>query len=352
MRILVTGGCGFIGSNFLNLMVRRYPRHEFLNLDVLGYAANPLSVEGIACLPNYGFVRADLGDGPAVARAVEGFEPDWVFHFAAESHVDRSIRGPEPFVRSNIVGTFNLLEACREAWKDRRGKVFLHVSTDEVFGELGAEGKFTEETPYDPSSPYSASKASSDLLVRAWWKTFDLPVKVTNCSNNYGPYQFPEKLVPLMTLNAMEDKALPVYGKGENVRDWLFVRDHCEALWAVAERGRVGETYCIGGESERSNMDVVRGICASVARRRGCPVGDVEGLVTYVTDRPGHDFRYAIDISKIRSELGWEPSVSFESGLDQTVGWYFENQEWLASVTSGSYLRWIDEHYGEAAVGP
>ena len=351
MRVLVTGGCGFIGSNFLNLMVPRHQGHTFLNVDCLTYAANPQNLSRVEGAGNYRFHRLDLADAAATQTLVSEFGPDVVVHFAAESHVDRSIRGPEPFVRSNIVGTFNLLEACRGIWADPVGKVFHHVSTDEVFGELGPTGEFSERTPYDPSSPYSASKAASDHLVRAWGRTFGLPIKITNCSNNYGPYQFPEKLVPLMVHNALGGKPLPVYGDGSNVRDWLFVDDHCEALWSVMEAGKVGDTYCIGGESERTNLEVVQAICRSVARLTGRSEADLLGLVTFVTDRPGHDHRYAIDASKIKRELGWKPTVTFEEGLDRTVSWYLGHPEWVESVVSGDYRTWVVQHYGGSPVG-
>lgn len=351
MKVLVTGGCGFIGSNFLNLFVPRYPQYSFLNLDSLSYAANPHNLEKLEAAENYRFGRVDLGDSAATAEAVSEFQPDAVIHFAAESHVDRSIRGPEPFVRSNVLGTFNLLEACRSIWSDTAGKVFHHVSTDEVFGELGPEGQFSEETSYDPSSPYSASKAASDHFVRAWGRTFGLPIKITNCSNNYGPYQFPEKLIPLMVHNAMAGRPLPVYGDGSNVRDWLFVDDHCEAIWQVVEHGRLGQTYCIGGDSERTNLEVVHAVCRSVAKHTGRPEHELLAQIEFVTDRPGHDHRYAIDATKIKRELGWKPTVTFEDGLDRTVKWYISNQEWVNNVVSGEYRNWVDEHYGRLANG-
>jgi dTDP-glucose 4,6-dehydratase len=346
MRILVTGGCGFIGSNFLNLFVREHPDFEFLNLDALTYAGNPQSLE-VRDLPNHHLVRMDLAEADEVMRLVKDFAPHQVAHFAAESHVDRSILGPAAFIRANVQGTLHLLEACRAAWDgDLDGRVFHHVSTDEVYGELGEQGAFSEESPYQPNSPYSASKAASDHLVRAWGKTYGMPVKVTNCSNNYGPYQFPEKLIPLMIQNALEDKPLPVYGKGKNVRDWLFVEDHARAIWEVMNRGRLGETYLIGGASERRNIDVVRAIAHAVAEETGADPQVKLDLITYVTDRPGHDFRYAIDHSKITNELGWRPTVAFEEGLRQTVRWQIGRQEWVRDVQSGSYREWIDANYG------
>jgi len=345
MKILVTGGAGFIGANFLNLFVPRYPEHSFVNLDALTYAANPRSLASIEGRPNYAFERADLVDFPAVRAVFAQHRPDVVVHFAAESHVDRSIAGPRPFLRTNVEGTFNLLEACRELWQSGEG-LLHHVSTDEVYGSLGATGRFSEETKYDPSSPYSASKAASDHLVRAWGRTFGLPYKLTNCSNNYGPLQFPEKLIPLMIQNLLERKPLPVYGKGENVRDWLYVGDHCEALWTVMTKGRVGETYNIGGRSERRNIDVVGQLCAIVAEETGARVGELTDLITYVKDRPGHDLRYAIDASKIERELGWKPQETFASGLRKTVRWYLDNQAWVESVRTGEYRKWIEQNYG------
>lgn len=347
MRILVTGGSGFIGSAFLNRFVQERSDCQFLNLDKLGYASHPLNTEAVESLPNYQFTRVDLADFEAVQASVFGFKPDWVFHFAAESHVDRSIRAPLDFVQSNVLGTANLLEACRQHWAGDSSSVFLNVSTDEVFGSLGATGAFSENTPYDPHSPYSASKASADHFCRAYGDTFGMPIKITNCSNNFGPRQFPEKLIPLMILNAVEDKPLPVYGNGLNVRDWLYVEDHVEALWLVAERGRIGETYCIGGGHDVANIEIVKGITDLVASKRN--VTHLEHLITFVADRPGHDFRYAIDSSKMRSELGWTPRKTFAEGLSTTVDWYMQNTEWIQQVLSGDYLKWIETHYGVVA---
>jgi dTDP-glucose 4,6-dehydratase len=344
MRVLVTGGCGFIGANFLNLSVPRLPSNTFLNVDALTYSANPSSVAVASACANYRFERVDIADANAVDAVVTEFEPELVVHFAAESHVDRSILGPEAFVRTNIGGTFNLLQACR---KLPQGSVlFHHVSTDEVYGSLGPEGLFTEQTAYDPSSPYSASKAASDHLVRAYHRTYGLAVKVTNCSNNYGPFQFPEKLIPLMISNAFEGKPLPIYGTGSNVRDWLYVADHCEAIWAVIERGRIGETYNVGGNNELPNVDVVTQICRIMAQETGCAVEDKLKLIKYVTDRPGHDARYAIDASKIRTECGWEPQETFETGLHKTVRWYLKNPDWIASIKTGAYREWLETNYG------
>jgi dTDP-glucose 4,6-dehydratase len=344
MKVLVTGGAGFIGSNFLNLLVPRHPEHHFVNADKLTYAGNPRNLDAIASAPNYTFVRADIADQAAVDALFDAHPPDMVVHFAAESHVDRSIFGPREFLKTNVEGTLNLLEASRRTFKD--GCVFHHVSTDEVYGSLGDEGRFTEETRYDPSSPYSSSKAASDHLVRAWNRTYKLPVKITNCSNNYGPYQFPEKLIPLMIMNCLEGKPLPIYGKGANVRDWLYVTDHCEAIWTVAQRGKVGETYNVGGDSEKKNIDVVENICALVAEATNRKPDELLALKTYVTDRPGHDLRYAIDASKIRNELGFAPAESFGSGLRKTVRWYLENKAWIESVRSGEYRNWIETNYG------
>ena len=328
MKILVTGGAGFIGSNFLRVFVPKYKEHTFINLDKLTYAANLSNLKNIDQEENYCFERADIADYDSVQEIFKRYNPDIVVHFAAESHVDRSIVGPADFIRTNIVGTFNLLEACRTHWKDAGGKLFHHVSTDEVYGSLGEAGYFTEESRYDPSSPYSASKASSDHLVRAYCRTYGLPVKITNCSNNYGPYQFPEKLIPLMILNAIEGKPLPVYGQGQNVRDWLYVEDHCHAIWLVIQKGRVGETYNIGGNNEWKNIDIVHKICDFLGEELGKDPTQFKQLVTFVADRPGHDLRYALDSTKIRRELGWKPCETFETGLRKTVKWYLENKWW------------------------
>ncbi|MGF1469594.1 MAG: dTDP-glucose 4,6-dehydratase [Sandaracinaceae bacterium] len=350
MNILVTGGAGFIGANFLNLLVPHHPEHRFVNADKLTYAANPRSLEGLEGLANYTFARVDVADRDQVDALFAEQRPDVVVHFAAESHVDRSILGPGEFVRTNIEGTFVLLEACRRAWDGAfDGKRFHHVSTDEVYGSLGPKGLFTEETRYDPSSPYSASKASSDHLVRAYGRTYGLPFTLTNCSNNYGPYQFPEKLIPLMILNAVERKRLPIYGTGENVRDWLYVTDHAEAVWAVIERGTLGETYNIGGHNEMKNLDVVDRICHLVAEETGADVGEILGLKEFVKDRPGHDLRYAIDATKIERELGWSPRETFDTGLRKTVRWYLDHDAWVEGVRTGAYRDWIEQNYGQRA---
>ena len=345
MNILVTGGAGFIGANFLNLLVPRYPEHTFINVDALTYAANLKSLESIAHSPNYAFERVDIAEFDAVSAVFDKYKPSLVVHFAAESHVDRSITGPRAFVRANVEGTFNLLEACRARWQPGEG-LFHHVSTDEVYGSLGDTGYFTEETRYDPSSPYSASKAASDHLVRAYMRTFKLSAKITNCSNNYGPLQFPEKLIPLIIGNVLEKKPLPVYGKGENVRDWLYVGDHCEAIWKVIQEGKVGETYNVGGHNEKKNIDVVKLLIKIVAEETGGSEAELLGLISYVTDRPGHDARYAIDAGKLQRELGWTPKETFETGIRKTVRWYLDNQDWVAAVRSGEYRKWIEQNYG------
>lgn len=346
MEILVTGGAGFIGSNYLRRVVAEHPEHRFINVDKLTYAANPANLADLADQPGYVFERVDIADPEAVDRVFEQYRPEAVVHFAAESHVDRSILGPREFVRTNIEGTFVLLDACRRHWGKGEG-LFHHVSTDEVYGSLGAQGAFTEETAYDPSSPYSASKAASDHLVRAYHRTYGLPVVITNCSNNYGPYQFPEKLVPLMILNCLERKPLPIYGEGLNVRDWLYVEDHCDALWTVLNRGRVGATYNIGGEGERRNIDVVDGLCRIVADETDADEEELLALKRFVRDRPGHDLRYAIDASRLRRELGWEPRETFDSGMRKTVRWYLSNPEWVRQVRTGDYRSWIDQNYGD-----
>jgi dTDP-glucose 4,6-dehydratase len=338
---LVTGGAGFIGGNFVLDAVARGVR--VVNLDALTYAGNPDTLASLDGNPRHVFVHGDIGDGALVARLLTEHRPDAVINFAAESHVDRSIDGPAEFVQTNVVGTLALLEAVRDHWRrlaaaDQQAFRFLHVSTDEVYGSLGDTGKFTEETPYAPNSPYSASKAASDHLVRAFHHTYGLPVLTTNCSNNYGPYQFPEKLIPLIIAKALAGEALPIYGDGRNVRDWLYVGDHCAAIRVVLERGRVGETYNVGGDAERENIVVVETLCRLLDERR--PRGDGQprfSQVTYVADRPGHDRRYAIDASKLQGELGWRPQHSFEQGMAETVDWYLANQDWVERVLDGSY---------------
>jgi dTDP-glucose 4,6-dehydratase len=340
-RFLVTGGAGFIGSAVARLLIAKTD-HEVLVVDALTYAGNLQSLAPVAGNSRFRFLKADICDRAAMRSALQGFSPDVVMHLAAESHVDRSIDGPMAFVQTNVVGTSVLLDATLEYFRtlpaERRNAFrFHHISTDEVFGSLGPTGHFTETSPYDPRSPYSASKAASDHLVRAWHHTYGLPVIVTNCSNNYGPYHFPEKLIPLVILNALEGKPLPVYGKGENVRDWLFVEDHAAALVLAAEQGKPGETYAVGGHNERRNIDVVRAVCAVLDEMRPDPEGPHERLIAFVSDRPGHDARYAIDASKIEAELGWRPRETFESGLAKTVRWYVGNRPWWESIRSGSY---------------
>ena len=338
---LVTGGAGFIGGNFVLDAVASGIR--VVNLDALTYAGNLDTLSPLDGNPEHVFVQGDIGDRALVARLLAEYRPQAVVNFAAESHVDRSIDGPGAFVQTNVVGTFNLLEAAREYYRGLEGEAqasfrFLHVSTDEVYGSLGDEGKFTEETPYAPNSPYSASKAASDHLVRAYHHTYGLPVLTTNCSNNYGPFQFPEKLIPLVILKALAGDPLPVYGDGRNVRDWLFVKDHCAAIRRVLEAGRVGETYNVGGDAERQNIQVVKAICALLDQRRPREDGQPrESQITFVKDRPGHDRRYAIDASKIQSELGWQPTVDFEQGMAATVDWYLANEAWVRRVLDGSY---------------
>ena len=350
--ILVTGGCGFIGSNFIldGLASRDEP---IVNVDVLTYAANPATLAALKHDSRYAFERADICDRAAMDAVIAKYEPRAIVHFAAESHVDRSIHGPMDFVRTNVMGTATLLEATRAHWNtlpEAQAKAFrfVHVSTDEVFGTLGAnDPKFTELSQYQPNSPYSASKAGSDHIARAYFHTYGMPVMVTNCSNNYGPRQFPEKLIPLMIVNALAGKPLPIYGDGQQIRDWLYVGDHCSAIARVLEAGRPGELYLIGGDAEKANLDVVHTLCALLEKH--APGTDYTQQITYVTDRPGHDRRYAIDFSKLHNELGWTPTESFTTGLEKTVRWYLDNSAWVADVQSGDYKTWVEKNYGARA---
>ena len=345
-KIFITGGAGFIGSHLVRLMVNRYPDYQVVNLDALTYAGNLENLKDVESLPNYVFEKTDILDTRKLAVLFEQYQPDAVIHLAAESHVDRSILSPLDFVYTNVIGTVNLLHAAKDCWNGNfENKLFHHVSTDEVFGALGETGLFTEETKYDPHSPYSASKASSDHFVRAYADTYRLPVVITNCSNNYGPNQFPEKLIPLFINNIIHKKPLPVYGDGLYTRDWLFVKDHAEAIDLVFHKGKINETYAIGGFNEWKNIDLVKLMCKLMDEKLNYKLRTSEQLVTYVKDRPGHDRRYAIDASKINTALGWKPSVTFEEGLSQTIDWYFENKEWLRHVTSGEYLKYYEKQY-------
>ncbi len=345
--ILITGGAGFIGSHVVRHFVNKYPDYLIVNLDALTYAGNLSNLKDVEKAPNYRFVKADIRDFGRFQDIFKEFEIDAVIHLAAESHVDRSIENPTDFVETNVLGTVNLLNAAKAGWKNFDGKLFYHISTDEVYGALGDTGKFTEETPYDPRSPYSASKASSDHFVRAYYHTYGLPAVISNCSNNYGPYQFPEKLIPLVINNILHEKPLPVYGRGENVRDWLFVEDHADAIDTIFHRGRVGETYNIGGDNEWRNIDLVEKLCEITDELTGkTPSGVSKRLIRFVKDRAGHDWRYAIDSSKLQRELGWKPKTGFETGLRRTVQWYLDNREWLEEVTSGAYRDYYNKIYG------
>lgn len=346
--LLITGGAGFIGSHLVRLFVKKYPDYQIVNLDKLTYAGNLENLRDIENAPNYTFVKGDIVDMDTVRSLFQQYNFDGVLHCAAESHVDRSISDPLAFVQTNVIGTVTLLQVARESWKDNMdGKVFYHISTDEVYGSLGSEGMFTETTPYDPRSPYSASKASSDHFVRAYYHTYGLPVKLSNCSNNYGPNHFPEKLIPLCIMNILNKKPLPIYGKGENVRDWLFVEDHVRAIDVIFHNGKVGETYNIGGHNEWTNIALVKELCKQMDAKLGREPGTSEQLITYVKDRAGHDLRYAIDATKLQKELGWVPSLQFEEGLSRTIDWYLANQQWLNDVTSGSYQKYYDEQYNK-----
>ncbi len=344
--LIITGGAGFIGSHVVRLFVTNYPHYKIINLDALTYAGNLENLKDIENGPNYLFEKVNILDHEALNEIFHTYQPDGVIHLAAESHVDRSILSPLDFVYTNIVGTVNLLNVAKKHWQHHMNtKLFYHVSTDEVYGALGATGLFTEETPYDPHSPYSASKAASDHFVRAYRDTYGLPVLISNCSNNYGPHHFPEKLIPLFINNIIQKKALPVYGDGLYTRDWLFVKDHAKAIDLVFHKGKKGETYNIGGFNEWKNIDLVKLLCRLMDEKLGNQPGTSEALITYIKDRPGHDRRYAIDASKINKELGWKPSVTFEQGLNQTIDWYLENKEWLKNVTSGAYQHYYETQY-------
>lgn len=346
--IIITGGAGFIGSHVVRRFINRYPETRIVNLDALTYAGNLENLKDVESAPNYVFEKADITDAEAVNAIFKKHSPVGVIHLAAESHVDRSIADPMAFIRTNIEGTVNLLNEARIAWKDSfEGKRFYHISTDEVYGSLGDEGFFTEETAYDPRSPYSASKASSDHLVRAYFHTYGLPVVISNCSNNYGPNHFPEKLIPLAINNIVNNRPIPIYGKGENVRDWLYVEDHASAIDVIYQKGALGETYNIGGNNEWTNIALIHLLCKVMDEKLGREPGTSAKLITYVKDRAGHDLRYAIDSSKLKNELGWQPSLTFEEGLPKTVDWYLANGEWLNNVTSGNYQRYYSQQYND-----
>ncbi len=345
--ILVSGGAGFIGSHVIRSLLKKYPNYQILNVDKLTYAGNLENLKDVSDHENYRFEKIDIVDAEALRAIFKKYEVTDVIHLAAESHVDRSIEGPMEFVMTNVVGTVNLLQVAKDFWAGGENHVFHHVSTDEVFGSLGAEGLFTEETSYDPRSPYSASKASSDHFARAFFHTYNFPIKMSNCSNNYGSHHFPEKLIPLMIHNIQNNKALPVYGKGDNIRDWLWVEDHASAIDAIFHNGRIGESYNVGGSNEWTNIKLVKFLCQLMDKKLNRISGSSEKLISFVGDRAGHDKRYAIDASKLERELGWKPSITFEEGLEKTVDWYLENQDWVEKVTSGEYQKYYQKMYTE-----
>ena len=345
-RLLITGGAGFIGSHVVRLFVNKYPEYQIYNLDKLTYAGNLENIADIQDAGNYEFIKGDIVDRSTVSTVFKDLNIDHVIHLAAESHVDRSIEDPMAFIETNIIGTMNLLDAARESWNAADGHLFYHVSTDEVYGSLGKDDKFLESTPYDPQSPYSASKASSDHLVRAYHNTYGLSVVISNCSNNYGSHQFPEKLIPLAINNIKNQQKIPIYGKGENIRDWLFVEDHAEAIDTIFHNGQKGETYNVGGNNEWTNIGLIQLLCSIMDTKLGRKDGESAELISFVKDRAGHDLRYAIDSSKLQSQLGWNPSLKFEEGLEKTVDWYLANDEWMSGVTSGSYKKYYEKQYG------
>lgn len=349
-NILVTGGAGFIGSNFIHYVLKKTDfEGVIINADKLTYAGNLenlIDIDDLYGGKRYFFEKTDITDYDEVEKIFKKYNIDTVIHFAAESHVDRSIYGPKNFIYTNIVGTFNLLEVSRHLWKDRQDVLFHHISTDEVYGSLGEEGYFHEDTRYCPNSPYAASKASSDHLVRAYSRTYNIPVTISNCSNNFGPYQFPEKMIPLMIINALNKKSLPVYGDGKNVRDWLYVEDHCTGIWLIVNKGIPGDTYNIGADNEWKNIDLVNRICLKIAQITGTPIEEYKGLINYVQDRPGHDLRYAVKSEKIKNDLGWKVENTFDESLTKTIIWYIDNSRWIENIQSGEYMSWVKKHYG------
>jgi len=346
-KILITGGAGFIGSHLTRLFVTKYPGYKIINLDKLTYAGNLENLRDIQHAPNYTFIKGDIADYDFIKKLFGQYQFTAVLHAAAETHVDRSITDPLAFVHTNVMGTATLLQVAKEVWGESKHRLFYQISTDEVYGSLGKSGLFTEKSRYDPRSPYAASKASADHLVRAFHHTYHLPVIISNCSNNYGSFHFPEKLIPLCINNIIHNKPLPVYGKGKNVRDWLFVEDHVKAIDLIFHKGKIGETYNIGGHNEWKNIDIIKELCRQMDKKLHRKKGESEKLITFVKDRPGHDMRYAIDARKLKKELGWKPSLQFEEGLSKTIDWYLNNQQWMADVTSGTYQRYYEEQYGK-----